>query len=198
MDASEQILIKTLSLSEKMFGRFMELAQTRRLKKKEMFAARGKICDHIGIVEGGILRSYLERDGKEFIKDFYFPGSIVVSYGSFLTGEPCIGYIQALEEVSLTTLSRSAYDLLLSESSEWHRLGKYISDSLLARKCRRETSFLTEDAYERYKLLLKTYPGIERHVAQHHIAAYLGIKPESLSRLKSLRACLDFSTEAIF
>ena len=43
-----------------------------------------------------------------------------------------------------------------------------------------------ESAYERYKLLLKTYPRIEQHVSQYYIASYLGIKPESLSRLKSL------------
>lgn len=43
-----------------------------------------------------------------------------------------------------------------------------------------------DDALERYKLLLRTYPHIEQHVSQYHIASYLGIKPESLSRLKSL------------
>lgn len=43
-----------------------------------------------------------------------------------------------------------------------------------------------DNAFERYKLLLKTYPNIEQHVSQYYIAAYLGIQPESLSRLKSL------------
>ena len=45
---------------------------------------------------------------------------------------------------------------------------------------------LTDDAYNRYKLLLKTYPNIEQHVSQYHIASYLGIRAESLSRIKSL------------
>ena len=139
-----------------------------------------------GIIESGVLRSYIEREGEEFIKDFYFSGTIVVSYGSFLTGEPCIGYIQALEETRLVTLSRLGYDQLLRESDQWYKFGKYISDCFLIRKCRRETSFLMESAYERYKLLLKTYPRIEQHVSQYYIASYLGIKPESLSRLKSL------------
>ena len=43
-----------------------------------------------------------------------------------------------------------------------------------------------DNAFERYKLLLKTYPQVEQHLSQYYIAAYLGIKPESLSRLKSL------------
>lgn len=186
MNALEQIFKKELSLPDEMYGRFIELTGTEHLKRKELFVQQGKVCHHLGIIESGVLRSYIEKDAEEFIKDFYFPGSLVVSYESFLTGEPSIGSIQALEDTHLITLSRSAYDQLLKESNEWFKLGKYISDSLLIRKCRKETSFLMDNAYERYKLLLKTYPHIEQHISQHHIAAYLGIQPESLSRLKSL------------
>jgi CRP-like cAMP-binding protein len=132
------------------------------------------------------LRSFIEQGVEEFIKDFYFEGSIVVSYGSFLSGKPSIASIQALEDTYLITLSRTAYFQLLKESNEWYKFGKYISDCLLIKKCRRESSFLMEDAFERYKLLLKTYPHIEQLVSQYYIASYLGIKPESLSRLKSL------------
>lgn len=181
-----QILKEELNLSDARYNKFLELSEVQSLKKKEMFVEKGKVCKHLGIIESGVLRSYIEKNDREFIKDFYFPGSIVVSYGSFLTRDPSIGYIQALEDTNLITLSRLAYDQLMKESNEWLKFGKYISDNLLIRKCRRETSFLMEDAYERYKLLLKTYPGVEQYVSQYHIAAYLGIKPESLSRLKSL------------
>lgn len=186
MNTIEQILKKELKLSDDMCSRFLELVETKHLKKKELFVQQGKVCYSLGIIESGVLRSYIEKDAVEFIKDFYFPGSIVVSYGSFLTGEPSIGSIQVLEETYLITLSRSSYGQLLQESSEWFKFGKYISDSLLIKKCRRETSFLMDNAFERYKLLLKTYPQVEQHLSQYYIAAYLGIKPESLSRLKSL------------
>lgn len=56
----------------------------------------------------------------------------------------------------------------------------------LSEKCRKESSLLMDSALDRYKLLLRTFPHIEQHVSQYHIASYLGIKPESLSRLKSL------------
>lgn len=186
MNTIEHILKNELNLSDEMYRRFIELTEKKELKKKELFVEQGKVCYHLGFIESGVLRSYIEKDAEEYIKDFYFPESFVVAYGSFLNGEPSIGNIQALKETHLITLSRSAYDLLLEESNEWFKLGKYISDSLLMNKCRKETSFLMDNAYERYKLLLKTYPNIEQQVSQHHIAAYLGIHPESLSRLKSL------------
>lgn len=186
MDVIEQILKKELNLSNDICDRFLELAETKYLKKKELFVEQGKVCCNLGMIESGVLRSYIEKDTVEYIKDFYFSGSIVVSYKSFLTGEPSIGSIQALEDTHLVILSRSSYEQLLIESNEWFKFGKYISDSLLIKKCRKETSFLMDNAFERYKLLLKTYPQIEQHLSQYHIAAYLGIKPESLSRLKSL------------
>jgi len=60
------------------------------------------------------------------------------------------------------------------------------ADTLFIKKCRKETSLLMDNALARYKLLLETYPKIEQHVSQYHIASYLGIKRESLSRLKTL------------
>ena len=54
--------------------------------------------------------------------------------------------------------------------------GKYIADTLFIKKCRKETSLLMDNALDRYKLLLQTYPNIEQHVSQYHIASYLGIK----------------------
>lgn len=186
MEHLKQVLINELHIPGDLCNRFVELSERRTVKKKELFAEQGKVCTSIGFVESGVLRSYIEKDATEYIKEFYFPKTFVVAYGSFLTGESCIGSIQALSETHLITISRAVYDLLLSESNEWLKLGKYISDSLLIKKCRKETSFLMDSAYERYKLLLKTYPAIEQQVSQHHIAAYLGIHPESLSRLKTL------------
>ncbi len=111
-----------------------------RILKKELFVLQNRVCYALGMVESGLLRYYIEKDTVEYIKDFYFPGSIVVSYKSFLTGEPSIGSIQALENARLVTLSSSAYNRLLQESSEWFKFEKYISDSLSIKKCRKETS----------------------------------------------------------
>ena len=99
-----------------------------------------------------------------------------IFYQSFLTQEKSVGSIQALEDSFIYCLDKSDYDRLLNESTEWYKLGKYIADTLFINKCRKETAMLTDDAYNRYKLLLKTYPNIEQHVSLYHIASYLGIR----------------------
>lgn len=137
-------------------------------------------------LESGVLRSFILKEGNEFNIDFYLPTSFVSSYTSFLTQTPSNGYIQALSNSVIYIISLSNYNRLLKTNSEWYKFGKYISDSLFMKKCKRETSLLMDSAIDRYKFLLNLYPQIEQLVPQYHIASYLGIKPESLSRIKSL------------
>ena len=186
MISIKDIIIRQLAISETYYEQFLQVSELREFSKKELVLPIGKVCSFIGFVEEGVLRSYREKDGEEYISDFYVPGSFVTSYRSFLNQEPSTGAIQALENCVIRCLSRTNYDLLLHESAEWYKLGKYIADTLFIKKCIKETSLLMDSALERYRLLLKTYPHIGQHVSQYHVASYLGIKPESLSRIKSL------------
>lgn len=68
---------KELDLSNDMYDRFLELTERKYLKKKELFVQQDKVCYELGIIENGVLRSYIEKDAVEYIKDFYFSGSIV-------------------------------------------------------------------------------------------------------------------------
>ena len=164
----KKLIIEEIGLSNSSYERLIEVTERFSLKKKDFLLQQGKVCTFIGFVEKGTL------------------GSFTTSYRSFLTKEPSIGSIQTLENSLILSLSKSNYELLLQESNEWYKLGKYIADTLFIRKCRKESSLLMDSALDRYKLLLRTFPHIEQHVSQYHIASYLGIKPESLSRLKSL------------
>jgi len=186
MESLYSIIKETLNFPDDFYTRLIDLSDHKILSKKEFLLQTDKVCSFIGFVENGILRSYKEKDGEEYIGDFYTPGSFVTSYRSFILQQPSIGSIQALESSKVLIITKKSYDLLLSESPLWYKLGKYIVDTLFIKKCSKETSLLMDSAKERYNLLLKTYPQIEQHVSQYHIASYLGIKPESLSRIKSL------------
>jgi len=83
-------------------------------------------------------------------------------------------------------VSYDQLNALLIEDAEWMKLGKYVSELFYIRKCERETSLLKNSASERLDLFLASFPGIEQKVSQYHIASYLGIKPETLSRIKVL------------
>jgi CRP-like cAMP-binding protein len=133
------------------------------------------------------MRSFI-RAGQtdERNNDFYFEHDFVSAYASFLTSQPTNCNIQALNDVDLVYITAEHYQELLSRDNEWYKLGKYISETFFIRKCKRETSFLKNTAAKRLESVLQLYPGIEQRVSQYHIASYLGVKPESLSRIKRL------------
>ena len=133
------------------------------------------------------MRSYVcSGELKEFNNDFYFENNFVSAFTSFLTSAPTNCNIQALTDVNVIYITAEQYQELVSRDNEWLKLGKYIAENFFIRKCKRETSFLKQSAEQRLEGVLRLYPGIEQRVSQYHIASYLGIKPESLSRIKLL------------
>ena len=94
----ENILINEVGLSSDLYGRLIDTCDKVFLKRKDYLLHQGQICRFIGFVESGVLRSYLEKEGDDYISDFYFEGSFITSYRSFLTKEASVGSIQALED----------------------------------------------------------------------------------------------------
>jgi CRP-like cAMP-binding protein len=186
MNTFRQLFVEKMKLDNDHYEQFMQLSKTVVLQKKEILIKEGAICSFMGFVESGVLRAILIKDGEEFTSDFFFAGTFVTVYTSFLQRTPAVVTIEAISPATIHYLTHAQFNRLLDTSSEWYKLGKYIADSLFFKRCIRETSLLQDSATERYRLLLNTFPGIEQLVTQRHIASYLGIKPESLSRIKAL------------
>lgn len=186
MESLKDIFIEKLGLEIHHLEKFNSVMQTKTLKKKEYLIREGSVCEFIGIVTSGRLRSYVQNDGEEFNNDFFLENSFVTAYTSYLTQSPTNCNIEALADSEIVFITFTQFNKLIDEDVRFLKLAKYISDIFFIRKCKRETSFLKNSASERFELLCRTYPGIEQQISQYHIASYLGIKPESLSRIKLL------------
>jgi CRP-like cAMP-binding protein len=186
METLRAIFIDTLGLEMHHLEKFTAVLKTKMLKKKEHLIQEDSVCDFIGIVVSGKLRSYVQNETVEFNNDFYLENNFVSAYTSYLTQNPTNCNIEALADAEINYITLSQFNKLIEEDFAFLKLAKYISDNFFIKKCRRETSFLKNSAAERLEMLYKTYPGIEQQISQYHIASYLGIKPESLSRIKLL------------
>jgi len=186
MENLNTLFTQTIGLTDEHFNSFKQLMYCKKLDRKDWLIRQGTVCNFIGFVLSGTLRSYIEAEEEEFNNDFYFDGSIVTAYTSFLTQQPTNCNIQALSMAQIVYITDEQYNMLLKADNEWLKLGKYISESFFIRKCKRETSFLKKSAIGKLQNVLSIYPGIEQKVSQYHIASYMGIQPESLSRLKTL------------
>jgi CRP-like cAMP-binding protein len=186
MESLIALFAEKLLLGENHFNKFYAQLKVKSLKKKEHLILEGAVCKFIGFVSSGTLRSYVRNNEGEFNNDFYFENDFVSAYTSFLTQMPTNCNIEALTDSTIHYISYEKLNELIADDNAFLKLSKYISDTYFIRKCKRETSFLRHSAAERLEGLSALYPGIEQRVSQYHIASYLGVKPESLSRIKLL------------
>ena len=186
MEVLKNIFIYKIGLQESHFETFCEISKVVTYNKKEYLIEEGKICDFLGIVESGIIKSFMQKDAIDYNNGFYLPNQFFSAFSSFTKQIPAISNLQAMQETTVRVISNSQLNQLYESSPLWYKFGKYISEDFYYRKCNRETSLLQDSAKERYESFIKKHPNIEQLVPQYEIASYLNIKPESLSRLKAL------------
>jgi len=173
-------------LTEENITLFKKVARKLELKKNEFFVRENELCDLIGIVESGTLYSYFEdADGNFIVSELYSANTIVTSYRSFSTGILSPAFIKVYSDTVIYVIDKTKYNQLLSEHY-FLLLFKNIIEELFINKCFKETSLVKLQAKERYLKLIATRKTIEQDFPQHLIASYLKIRPETLSRLKSL------------
>ena len=161
----------------------------KKLRKKQYLLQEGDICKHIAFVEKGALKAYVVDDaGAESIVQFALEGWVISDLYSFLTGEPATYNIDALENAELVLISKSAHEELLKKLPKYETyIRLQITGAYIALQ-KRLTSIISLPLEERYKNFLATYPNIAQRVPQHMIASYMGLTPETLSRVRSRMA----------
>lgn len=161
-------------------------AKEKKLKAGDYFLMAGDVPRYIGFVASGLLRLYyIDPQGKDITKHFAPENTAAISYSAFLQREESRFFIQAMEDTTLYLIDYQTYSDLLKGHPCWHVVARKLAELLFIIKEKREAELLMQDARERYLNFINEYPDIERRVNQYHIASYLNITPESLSRIRS-------------
>ena len=173
------------SFSDEEIIDFMKVGKEVEMKKGEFLISAGQTCKSFSFIHEGIFSFLIMNDDGEHVKDFSAANKFITSYSSFITQTPSQIFIRAEEKATLTQWSFDTYQQLLRSSEHWKQFALKIANYLYLRKEKREISLLTETAEQRYLNMLKEFPQIVQHVPQYLIASYLGIKPQSLSRIRN-------------
>ncbi|MFT4984111.1 MAG: CRP-like cAMP-binding protein [Flavobacterium sp.] len=157
----------------------------KKIRKKQTLLLEGDVCTYNAFIEKGILRSYTtDEKGNEHIIQFAFEGWWISDLSSFLMGKHSTYTIEAIEDSELLLLTASAREELMNALPVFERYQRLLLENAFIALQSRVNSALTATAEEKYIKLTNEYPDIIARVPQHMIASYLGLTPETLSRVR--------------
>jgi len=175
---------KITAFSEEECLLFIPFLNRKTLKKGDFFLKEGQKSNEIAFIEKGILRLFYLSDGKEINNHFFLENDYAVSYLDFLKNRPSRYYIQVLEDCELFTFDAQSLQKAYDNSKNWERFGRIIAESVYAIATNRFESFLFLSVKERYLQMINDYPRFIERIPLYHLASYLGIERESLSRIR--------------
>ena len=157
----------------------------KKLRKRQYLLQEGDVCKSVAFVEKGALRLYnVTENGTEHIVQFALEGQFLTDLYSFFVNEPTIYNIDAIEDSELVLITRSASDELRKLSPKYQEFIFQETSEAYIQLQRRMTSVISLNLEERYQELTTNYPNIIQRLPQHMIASYMGLTPETLSRVR--------------
>lgn len=156
------------------------------VEKNELLLTHGQTSKRTYFVGNGCLRIFfITEDGQEATRYLAFENNFATALGSFISNEPSLESIQALESTELLYISHNDFYHLLERIPIWEKFYRNYLEKAYVHSANRLMSFLILDATERYKQLLDINPKIVQRLPNKIVATYLNISQETLSRLKS-------------
>jgi CRP/FNR family transcriptional regulator, anaerobic regulatory protein len=173
------------NVSDETLNYFAAQFEEVRYPAKHIFQKEGDVCTRVGILHKGLVRNYFNRNNRECIAWFDIEGDFVGSMYSFFTQSPysesiemledCIIYETTYEQVNKTRMMFKDFDVLVNNVIMWsyHQVEE------------RTRNLMAYTAVERYDLFFKTYPELINRIPVKHLASFLGVTPETLSRIRA-------------
>ncbi|PWK26321.1 CRP-like cAMP-binding protein [Arcicella aurantiaca] len=188
-NAINQYVNKCAVFSETEIQLFDSLLQQKTVKKKTMLLREGEICNFEAYILKGCIRTFcMDENGAEVILQFAVEDWWVSDIASFHEQTPSKLYIETLENCELLILTHEAKEELLAKIPQFERVFRLMVQRNLSVTQNRLVNTIAKPAHDRYVEFLERYPSVAQRVAQHYIAAYLGISAEFLSKIRAKMA----------
>jgi len=166
---------------------FSSLLTPKTIKRKGFLLQEGEVAKHQFFVTSGCLRTYtIDSLGKEHIlmfapEDWWCSGDLF----SFLSGQPSVNNLDALEPTSVLQISRNNLDILYEQAPKFERFFRILFQNAFVFHQNRINTNLSQPAEGRYSQFTHFYPDLETRVSQKYIASYIGVTPEFFSQMKA-------------
>mgnify|MGYP006155734469 FL=1 len=163
---------------------FLDAFKLYKLKKNEHFLQATEVCTKLGFLCKGLVRYYVFRNDEEATLEFTKEGEFVADYGSFISKEQSIQNIQALEDCEFLVIDYDKLQELYKVSKNANLLGRIIIEHRFIIMVNQLLTVHRYNPEDRYRYFLEHYKDLTQRIPQYLIASYVGVKPQSLSRIR--------------
>ena len=179
-----QQINKIIELTKEEFDLVKSHFFEKKFKRKETILRKGEVCKHVYFILDGCIRYYYNVEGEEHTGQFFFENGWYTDFDSYLTGQPSQQNIDALEATKLLMISKVSMELIYQKIPVFEKFGKIMAENAFLGLKNRTKMLTNLNAEERYISLINERPKVIERIPQHYIASYIGIKPQSLSRIR--------------
>jgi CRP-like cAMP-binding protein len=186
----EEAIIKNISkhvsLNKEEKEYFISLLHYKKLAKGEILLNYGEICKQQYFVISGCLRNYsIDEYGKEHIMMFACTDWWTSDLYSYVTELPAENIIDALTDTEVFEIKKEDMEKVYERIPKFERFFRILFQNAMVNNYKRINSVMAIPAEDRYQAFIKQYPGIYKEIPLKHIASYLGISPEFLSKIRN-------------
>ncbi len=179
-----RLISKYIPLTEEDKKAVTKCIPIKKYKKGTILLREGQIATESYFNLSGIVRQYYLFDGEEKTTYFFTEEESIASLTSYVKKVPANHYFSCVEDCTLAVLTYDCEQELCNKVPKFETLCKYSIEGEFGKQQEMLSSFIMQSPKERYLHLLQTRPELMNRVPQHQLASYLGVKPESLSRIR--------------
>lgn len=154
------------------------------IKKGEYFLMEGSISKQVGFLCSGLVRYFVHKNEQEATFEFTKEGEFISDYQSFNTQTPSLQNIQAIEDCKMLVINHTDLNFIYQHTEHGNLLGRVVLEHRFDVMVRQLMAIYMQNQEERYHYFIKNYADLAQRIPQYMIASYVGIQPQSLSRIR--------------
>lgn len=185
IESFQKYLNNIVPMDDETFNKALDYLQVEKISKNEFLIKEGQVCKKVAFVYKGLFRVFNNKDGVEVNTCFCPENSMASSLNSVINQAPSSESIQAIEDSIIISISLEICIQLSINSIQWQRVRQFFTEKECIRLSERANSLSFETALEKYKNIINNQPYLVQRVPIQHLASYIGVSRETLSRIRS-------------